>query len=65
VARGEDRPESDTDLLVDLALGTSLVALGALERELSRLLGTPVDVAPADSLRRGVREEAERDAIPL
>jgi predicted nucleotidyltransferase/DNA-binding XRE family transcriptional regulator len=65
VARGEDRPDSDTDLLVDLAPRTSLVALGALERELSRILGTRVDVAPADSLRRGVREEAERDAIPL
>jgi len=64
VARGEEGPDSDIDLLVDLAPGTSLVALGALERELSRVLGSHVDVAPSDSLRRSVREEAERDAIP-
>jgi len=65
VARGEDRPDSDVDLLVDLAPGTGLVTLGTLERELREVLGFPVDVVPADSLRAGVRAEAEREAIPL
>jgi transcriptional regulator with XRE-family HTH domain len=34
VARGEDGPDSDVDLLVDLAPGTGLFGLAALEREL-------------------------------
>jgi len=65
VARGDDTPESDVDLLVDLAPGTGLVALGSLQREMSRVLGVPVDLAPGDSLRRTVREGAERDSILL
>jgi len=44
-ARGEDRPDSDVDLVVDLDKGTGLFALEALRRELSEILGVPVDVA--------------------
>jgi predicted nucleotidyltransferase/DNA-binding XRE family transcriptional regulator len=65
VARGEDGHDSDIDLLVDLAPGTSLVALGTLERELTKVLGVRVDLAPSDSLRPKVRVEAEAEAIPL
>ena len=64
-ARGEDRPDSDVDLVVDLDKGTGLFALEALRRELSEILGVPVDVAPSDSLRPRVREEVEREAIPI
>jgi hypothetical protein len=64
-ARGEDRPDSDVDLVVDLDKGTGLFNLEALRRELSEILGVPVDVAPSDSLRPRVREEVEREAIPL
>ena len=65
VARGDDGPDSDVDLLVDLAPGTGLVGLGALERELADILGADVDLVPADSLKPRVRAEAERNAIPL
>src|SRR5664280_2022283 len=65
VARGEDTFESDIDLLVDLAPGTGLFSLGTLEREISDILGTHVDVAPSDSLRPAVRAEAEVEAIEL
>ncbi len=65
VARGEDTPDSDIDLVVDLAPGTGLFELGALRRELSEILGAPVDVAPSDSLRVSVRREVERDAVLL
>jgi predicted nucleotidyltransferase len=41
------------------------VGLGTLERELSGVLGVRVDVAPSDSLRRHVKAEADREAIPL
>ncbi len=65
VARGEDGPDSDVDLLVDLAPGTGLFGLGALERELAGILRVDVDLVPADGLKPRVRAEAERDSIPL
>jgi len=65
VARGQDTLESDVDILVDLSPRSSLVTLGRLERELSEVLGAPVDVVPADDLRPAVRAEAEQEAIPL
>jgi predicted nucleotidyltransferase/DNA-binding XRE family transcriptional regulator len=65
VARGEDGPDSDVDLLVDLAPGTGLFGLAKLERELAEILHVDVDLAPADSLKPRVRVDAEREAIPL
>jgi uncharacterized protein len=65
VARGEDTPDSDVDILVDLAPGVGLVTLSRLTREISQILGVPVDVVPADSLRPRVRVETNREAIPL
>lgn len=51
VARGDDRQDSDVDLLVDLREDTGRAALGLMDR-LDRGLGRPVDIA---RLRR-VRE---------
>jgi predicted nucleotidyltransferase/DNA-binding XRE family transcriptional regulator len=65
VARGQDKPESDIDLMVDLAPGTGLVSLGALQRELAAVLHAPVDLVPADSLRPKVKAQADADSIPL
>ncbi len=65
VARGQDTPESDVDILVDLSPRSSLVTLARLERELSGVLGVPVDVVPADGLRPAVRAEAEQEAVLL
>ncbi|MGH3578698.1 MAG: helix-turn-helix domain-containing protein [Mycobacterium sp.] len=65
VARGEDGPESDVDLVVDLAPGTGLVGWATMERELAQVLGTSVDVAPSDSLRPEVQIAVEAEAIPL
>lgn len=65
VARGEDRPDSDVDLLVDLPAGTGLFALQALEGRLRRILNVDVDLAPPASLKARVRAEAEREAIAL
>ncbi len=65
VARGEEGPDSDVDLLVDLAPGTGLFRLATLQRELEEILHVDVDLAPADSLKPRVRADAEREAIPL
>lgn len=65
VARGEDRPDSDVDLLVDLPEGTGLFTLQALEGRLRRILKVDVDLTPPGSLKPRVRAEAEAEAIPL
>jgi predicted nucleotidyltransferase len=65
VARGEERPESDVDLLVELEPGRTLFDLAALEERLEGLLGRPVQVATARDLRAPVRRAAERDAVPV
>lgn len=44
VARGEDRPDSDVDVLVGLESGRSLFDLARLRVELEEMLHTPVDV---------------------
>lgn len=65
VARGEDGPDSDIDLLVELPDGTGLFALQALEGRLRRILKVDVDLAPASSLKPRVRADAEAEAIVL
>jgi predicted nucleotidyltransferase/DNA-binding XRE family transcriptional regulator len=65
VARGEDTASSDVDLLVDLDDEVGLVALAGLTRELTELLGVNVDVVPADTLKRGIRDEVLTEAVPL
>jgi uncharacterized protein len=64
-ARGEARADSDVDLLVDLEPGRTLLDLVALRRDASAVLGRPADVFTPDMLREPVREQAERDAVPV
>lgn len=65
VARGEDTAASDVDLLVDLDQGVGVVALTALKRELTELLGVDVDVVPADTLKPRIRAQVLGEAVPL
>jgi predicted nucleotidyltransferase len=65
VARGDDRPDSDIDLLVDLDSGRGLLDLADLREALSDLLGERVDVATLDLLRPEVAGAAAAEAVPL
>lgn len=65
VARGDDGPTSDVDLLVDLDEGVSLVALAGLQRELTELLGVSVDVVPASMLKPRLRDRVLTQAVPV
>jgi predicted nucleotidyltransferase len=63
VARGEQRAESDIDLLVDLDSGRSLMDLAGLLVDLETLLGGRVDVATEQMLKPRVRNrEADYEA---
>lgn len=65
VARGEDTEDSDVDLLVDLSPEVGLASLAGLERDLAGLLGRPVDIVPASSLKAGIEPQVLAEAIPL
>jgi len=65
VARGQDRPDSDVDLLADVPAGMSLFGLARLQAELEGIVGTRVDLVPAAGLKPEVRERAARDLVAL
>jgi predicted nucleotidyltransferase len=65
VARGEDRPDSDIDLLVELPVGMGLFAVARVQNELEDLLGSPVDLVPNAGLKAGVRPAVETELVPL
>lgn len=64
VARGEDRPESDIDLLVDFDSEASYFDLVGLRLDLEELLGRPVDVVD-DAGRNPVLDKARAEAVPV
>jgi uncharacterized protein len=51
VARGEARPGSDLDLLVDFLLGASLLDHVGLVQDLAELLGVGVEVVTRSALK--------------
>ena len=65
VVRGEDRPDSDLDILVDVKEGVGLVGLARCQRDLEGLLEVGVDLVPAGDLKKGVAEEVLAQAVPL
>lgn len=65
VARGDSRPDSDIDFLVNLESGRSLMDLARLLRELQTLLGRNVDVVTEAGLRSRIRPRVLEDAREL
>jgi uncharacterized protein len=65
VARGDNRPDSDIDFLVNLEPGRSLMDLACLLRELNALLGHPVDVVTEAGLRPRIKSQVLKEARPL
>lgn len=64
-ARGDDREDSDLDLLVDFAPGTDLIDMANIKAELEAVLGASVDLIPRDGLKDRVRISAALDVVPL
>jgi predicted nucleotidyltransferase len=62
VARGEARPDSDVDFLVDMEPGRTLFDMGALLMDLRDLLGLNVDVVTEDGLKPRIRDRVLKEA---
>jgi predicted nucleotidyltransferase len=65
VARGDARPDSDVDFLVEFERGRSLLDLVDLQVELREALGRDVDVATRNSLHPRLRDRILREVVPL
>lgn len=65
VARGDDNPESDIDILVDPEPGCSLLDLAGMESELEDIFGRRVEVRTIKDLHFKMRPSALADALPL
>ena len=64
VARGDNRENSDVDLLVDFERGRTLFDLARLKGALEDLLGVSVDVVTPNSLRY-IRDRVLAEALTL
>ena len=66
VLRSDFGPDSDIDVLVEFEPGHRLgFAFIALQEELGRILGRPVDLNTPEDLSRYFREEVARTALPV
>lgn len=65
MSRGDGSENSDVDLLVTLAPGTSALALGGLLLDAQELLGRRVDIVTEASLHPAMREHVVASAVPL
>jgi predicted nucleotidyltransferase len=65
VLSGQDRPDSDLDLLVEPLPETTLFDLGGLQDALEEALGVRVDVKTPMDLPLHVRMKVLRQAVPV
>jgi predicted nucleotidyltransferase/DNA-binding XRE family transcriptional regulator len=65
VARGEDQPGSDVDLLADIPAGLGLLGLGRVSADLEQILNTQVDLVPAGDLKPQVARRVADDLVAL
>lgn len=65
VARGDARPDSDVDFLVEVGPNRSFFFPGSLISDLEELLGRRVEVAEPDGLHSYLRDRVPREAVPL
>jgi predicted nucleotidyltransferase len=65
VLYGDDLGENDLDLLVDALPGATLLELGAIQFELEKTLGVPVEVIMPADLPSRHRERVLSEALPV
>lgn len=66
VARGEERPDSDVDFLVDFPRGYDLFTQRLpLMQDLANLLHRKVELVPEHELNRHIRDQIMKEAVEL
>jgi len=65
VLHGDDREDSDIDILVDALPGATLFDLGDLQMALQELLGVRVDLLIPGELPKQFRDKVLAEAAPI
>ena len=65
VARGEQREDSDLDILVDLAGKYSLFDIIDIKLAIEDMLGCRVDVVTSDSIHPMIKAEVQKEQVEL
>ncbi|MXY42465.1 MAG: nucleotidyltransferase family protein [Dehalococcoidia bacterium] len=63
--RGEEREDSDLDVLVEFRVTPSLLELASLQRNLSDHLHTSIDLVPKSCLRENIGVGILREAVEV
>jgi hypothetical protein len=64
-SRGEDKPESDLDLLVRYKENVSLFDVSGLKFELEELLGIKVDLVSKDYLKPRIKKRILQESVRI
>lgn len=65
VLSGQDTDSSDLDILIDTTPEPTLMDVAAIQVELQRLLGIPVDVVTPRELSDNFRSRVLAEALPI
>ncbi|MCL5257370.1 MAG: nucleotidyltransferase family protein [Chloroflexi bacterium] len=64
-AKGNSRPDSDVDVLVDMEPGRSILDVVAIKQDLEDLLGRKVDVVTEPAISKYIRDDVLQEAVHL
>ena len=64
-AKGEQKKDSDIDILVELPKGNSLLDLIRLERKLEAALGKKVDLLTYKSISPLLKDHIQKNQLPI
>ena len=65
VARGDDKPESDLDLLVRFSQPKSLLDFSALNNKLNEIFGRQVDLVTERALHPIIKQNIQKELITV
>lgn len=65
VARGEDTPESDIDILVSVGKPIGVYQFIAMKEELERAVGKTVDLVSKKAVNRHLAPQIEKDLVTI
>ncbi|KIH75407.1 hypothetical protein SAMN05660860_03379 [Geoalkalibacter ferrihydriticus] len=63
--RGEQRRGSDLDVLVEFSEVPGMLRFLDLERDISRLVGIPVDLVQKEALKPAIGRRIEKEVLPI
>ena len=61
----DERSDSDLDLVADIPEGLDLFAVAVIEEAMSAVIGRKVDLGERRCLKPHVRENVDRESVPL